>query len=64
MSTEDCVVTRTVNLPDVILNMTRTVNLCNLNLKELCYHCHMHTAMKTIDMQTVPELVSTKTDCK
>ena len=25
---EDCVVTRTVNLPDVILNMTRTVNLC------------------------------------
>ena len=42
--------------------MTGIVNLCNVNLKELCYF-HMGTAMKTIDMQTVPELGNTRTDC-
>ena len=62
---EDCARIRTANLQDVILNMTRTVNLmCNLNLKELYYHCHMHTAMKTIDMQTVPELFNIRYDCQ
>ena len=46
-------------------NNHKTVNLCNLNLKELCYY-HTCTAMKTLDMWTVPEpeLVSTKIDCK
>ena len=48
-----------------ILYMTRTVNLmCHLNLKDLYYHCYMCTAMKTIDMQTVPELLNISYDCQ
>ena len=43
--------------------MNKTVNLCDL--KELCYYqFHMHTAMKTIDMQTGPGLVNTKSNCQ
>ena len=38
--------------------------MCNQNLKELYYHCHMHTAMKTTDMQTVPELFNIRYDCQ
>ena len=38
--------------------MARTVNLFNLNLKELFYHCHMQTAMKTFVMQSVYLIVN------
>ena len=59
MSTVDSVRTRTVNPQDASRKgiMTKTVNLCNLNLKELYYHCHLWTAMSIIVIHSVPELI-------
>ena len=37
---------------------TGTVNLCNLNLKELYYHCQMWTAMKAIILMSVELIVN------
>ena len=66
---QDCVVTRTINLPDVTrvqgdqyIAMTKlSITRNNLNLKELYEHCHMCTTIKTLDRWTVLKLFNTRT---